>query len=108
MAALEHIDAADRAAPTRIRSDPIARDLVLTLDRRARRRERELDSLRNRFGIGRVVHGGEQRATRTRQHRAGYPMVVRVAGGPLARPTHGEARAGEMVSGHYRAVAVSR
>ena len=64
MAALEHIDAADRAAPTRIRSDPIARDLVLTLDRGARCRERELDSLRNRFGIGRVVHGGEQRATR--------------------------------------------
>lgn len=49
--ALQHIDAADRIAPTRIRNDPIARDLVLTLDRRARRRVWELDSLRNRFGI---------------------------------------------------------
>jgi transcriptional regulator with XRE-family HTH domain len=51
-AALQHIDAADRVAPTRIRNDPIARDLVLTLDRRARRRVWELDSLRHRFGIG--------------------------------------------------------
>jgi transcriptional regulator with XRE-family HTH domain len=50
-AALQHIDTADRIAPTRIRNDPIARDLVLTLDRRARRRVWELDSLRNRFGI---------------------------------------------------------
>ncbi len=31
----------------------IARDLVLTLDRRARRRVGELDSLRHRFGVGR-------------------------------------------------------
>jgi hypothetical protein len=44
---------ADRIAPTRIRNDPIARDLVLDLDRRARRRVWELDSLCNRFGIGR-------------------------------------------------------
>ncbi|MGH3789084.1 MAG: helix-turn-helix domain-containing protein [Pseudonocardiaceae bacterium] len=51
-AALQHIDTADRIAPTRIRNDPIARDLVLMLDRRARRRVWELDSLRNRFGIG--------------------------------------------------------
>lgn len=51
-AALAHLDAADRAAPTRVRSDPIARDLVLTLDRRAKRRVWELDSLRNRFGVG--------------------------------------------------------
>jgi membrane protein len=50
--ALRHLDAADRAAPQRIRNDPIARDLVVTLDRRARRRVWELDSLRNRFGIG--------------------------------------------------------
>lgn len=49
--AVRHIDAADRIAPTRIRSDPIARDLVETLDRRARRRAWELDSLRNRFGV---------------------------------------------------------
>jgi transcriptional regulator with XRE-family HTH domain len=51
-AALQHIDTADRIAPTRMRNDPIARDLVLTLDRRARRRVWELDSLRNRFGVG--------------------------------------------------------
>lgn len=51
-AAVQHIDAADRIAPTRVRNDPIARELVLTLDRRARRRVWELDSLRNRFGIG--------------------------------------------------------
>lgn len=51
-AALQHIDTADRIAPTQIRNDPIARDLVLALDRRARRRVWELDSLRNRFGIG--------------------------------------------------------
>ncbi|MGH3550782.1 MAG: helix-turn-helix domain-containing protein [Pseudonocardiaceae bacterium] len=50
-AALHHIDSADRIAPTRMRNDPIARDLVLTLDRRAKRRVWELDSLRNRFGI---------------------------------------------------------
>jgi hypothetical protein len=51
-AALQHIDTADRIAPARLRNDPIARDLVLTLDRRARRRVWELDSLRNRFGVG--------------------------------------------------------
>jgi transcriptional regulator with XRE-family HTH domain len=50
--AIRHLDTADRLAPTRIRNDPIARDLVLTLDRRAPRRVWELDSLRNRFGIG--------------------------------------------------------
>jgi transcriptional regulator with XRE-family HTH domain len=50
--AIRHLDTADRIAPTRVRNDPIARDLVLTLDRRARRRVWELDSLRNRFGIG--------------------------------------------------------
>ena len=50
--ALQHIDTADRIAPTRIRNDPIARDLVVALDRRARRRVWELDSLRNRFGVG--------------------------------------------------------
>jgi transcriptional regulator with XRE-family HTH domain len=50
--AIRHLDTADRIAPTRVRNDPIARDLVLTLDRRARRRVWELTSLRNRFGIG--------------------------------------------------------
>jgi transcriptional regulator with XRE-family HTH domain len=49
--ALRELDAADRLAPVVIRNDPLARDLVLTLDRRARRRAWELDSLRNRFGI---------------------------------------------------------
>lgn len=49
--AIRHLDAADRLAPQRIRNDPIARDLIGTLDRRARRRVWELDSLRNRFGL---------------------------------------------------------
>ena len=49
---IRHLDAADRIAPTRIRNDPIARDLLLTLDRRAQRQVWELDSLRNRFGVG--------------------------------------------------------
>ncbi len=49
--AIRHLDTADRIAPTRVRNDPIAQDLVLMLDRRARRRVWELDSLRNRFGI---------------------------------------------------------
>ncbi|MGH3998460.1 MAG: hypothetical protein ACRDTJ_13465, partial [Pseudonocardiaceae bacterium] len=49
--AIRQLDTADRLAPTRIRNDPIARDLVVTLDRRAPRRVWELDSLRNRFGI---------------------------------------------------------
>ena len=49
--AIRHLDTADRIAPQRIRSDPLAGDLVLDLDRRARRRVWELDSLRNRFGV---------------------------------------------------------
>jgi transcriptional regulator with XRE-family HTH domain len=49
--AIRHLDTADRIAPQRIRSDPLARDLLLTLDRRARRRVWELESLGNRFGI---------------------------------------------------------
>ena len=50
--AIRHLDTADRLAPQRIRPDPIARELVGVLDRRARHRVWELDSLRNRFGIG--------------------------------------------------------
>jgi transcriptional regulator with XRE-family HTH domain len=50
--AIRYLDAADRIAPTKVRNDPIARDLLRTLDRRARRRVWELNSLRNRFGIG--------------------------------------------------------
>jgi transcriptional regulator with XRE-family HTH domain len=53
--ALRALDTADRLAPVRVRNDPIARDLVLTLDRRAPRRVWELDSLRNRFGISKPV-----------------------------------------------------
>jgi hypothetical protein len=50
--AIQCLDAADRLAPQYVRPDPMARDLVLTLHRRARRRAWELDSLRNRFGVG--------------------------------------------------------
>lgn len=50
--AIRALDAADRLAPQRLRNDPIARDLVLALDRRAPRRVWELDSLRNRFHLG--------------------------------------------------------
>jgi hypothetical protein len=53
--AVRALDIADRLAPVRVRNDPIARDLVLTLDRRAPRRVWELDSLRHRFGVGRPV-----------------------------------------------------
>jgi hypothetical protein len=35
-----------------IRHDPIARDLVRVLDRRAQRRVWKLDSLCHRFGVG--------------------------------------------------------
>ena len=50
--AVQALDVADRLAPVRIRNDAIARDLVSVLHRRAPRRVWELDSLRNRFGIG--------------------------------------------------------
>jgi hypothetical protein len=53
--ALRALDTADRLAPVRVRNDPIARDLVLTLDRRALRRVWELGSLRNRFGLSKPV-----------------------------------------------------
>jgi transcriptional regulator with XRE-family HTH domain len=53
--AVRALDTADRLAPVRVRNDPIARDLVLTLDRRAPRRVWELDSLRHRFGVGKPV-----------------------------------------------------
>ena len=49
--AIRHLDTADRLAPGRTRPDPIARELVATLHRRARRRAWELDSLCNRFGV---------------------------------------------------------
>lgn len=49
--ALQHLDAADRLAPIRVRQDPIARELVLALDRRARRRAWVLSSMRRRVGL---------------------------------------------------------
>ncbi len=50
--AIRQLDTAYRLAPQRIRMDPVARELVIDLDRRARRRVWELDSLCNRFGLG--------------------------------------------------------
>jgi hypothetical protein len=49
--ALRHIDVADRTAPIRVRRDPLTRELVSDLDRRAKRRVWELDSMRRRVGI---------------------------------------------------------
>ncbi|HEY4004431.1 MAG TPA: helix-turn-helix transcriptional regulator [Pseudonocardia sp.] len=49
--AIRHIDTADRIAPVRVRNDPIARDLVSMVDRRARRRVWELESLKRRLGV---------------------------------------------------------
>ncbi|OLT20748.1 hypothetical protein BJF78_09305 [Pseudonocardia sp. CNS-139] len=49
--ALRHADLADRAAPVRVRQDPLTRELIEALDRRAKRRLWELDSLRHRVGI---------------------------------------------------------
>lgn len=54
--AIRHLDAADRVAPQYVRPDPMARDLVRILDRRAPRRVWELTSLCNRF----CVHRGSQ------------------------------------------------
>ncbi|MGH3912079.1 MAG: helix-turn-helix domain-containing protein [Pseudonocardiaceae bacterium] len=52
--AIRHLDTADRIASTRIRNDPMARDLVVVLYQRARRPVWELDSLCNRFGISKA------------------------------------------------------
>ena len=51
LAAIRHLDTADRIAPGRTRMDPLARELVLSLRRRARRSVWELDSLARRFGV---------------------------------------------------------
>lgn len=48
---IRQLDLADRIAPLRARNDPLARDLVIGLHRRAKRRVWELDSLRNRLGV---------------------------------------------------------
>jgi hypothetical protein len=50
--AIAHLDTAVRTAPQRLTHDPIARELVMELDGRARMAMWELDSLRNRFGLG--------------------------------------------------------
>jgi transcriptional regulator with XRE-family HTH domain len=50
-AALRHLDTADRIAPQRIRHDPVARELLMTLDHRAHRQSWELKSLGNRLGV---------------------------------------------------------
>jgi transcriptional regulator with XRE-family HTH domain len=49
--AIRHLDQADRIAPIRMRHDPIARELVASLDNRARAKTWELSSLRHRFGL---------------------------------------------------------
>jgi hypothetical protein len=49
--AIQHLDAADRTAPARIRHDPIARSLLESLDSRARIANWELSSLRHRWGL---------------------------------------------------------
>lgn len=49
--AIRHLDAADRIAAGRTRVDPMARELVLSMRRRAKRSVWELDSLARRFGI---------------------------------------------------------
>lgn len=49
--AVQHLDAADRLAPARIRHDPIARSLLASLDSRARATTWELSSLRHRWGV---------------------------------------------------------
>lgn len=49
--AMRALDTADRIAPIRVRNDPIARDLVMAVDRRARRRMWELESLKRRLGV---------------------------------------------------------
>jgi transcriptional regulator with XRE-family HTH domain len=49
--AVRHIDAADHLGPVRVRQDPLVRELVGILDRRARRRVWELESLKRRIGV---------------------------------------------------------
>jgi hypothetical protein len=49
--AVRALNTADQLAPLRVRHDPIAREMLLILDRRATRRTWELDSLANRFHL---------------------------------------------------------
>lgn len=48
--ALRHLDLADQTSPQRIRHDPVARELLAELNRRAQKKLWMLDSLRHRFG----------------------------------------------------------
>ncbi|WP_410570454.1 helix-turn-helix domain-containing protein [Amycolatopsis sp. cmx-4-61] len=50
--ALWHLDRADQTAPQRIRHDPVAREVLNALDRRAQHREWRLKSLKNRIPAG--------------------------------------------------------
>lgn len=50
-AAVHHLDLADRIAPLRVRPDPLAREVVAALDRRAKRQLWELGSLKRRVGV---------------------------------------------------------
>lgn len=50
--AIRHLDTADRLAPQRIRMNPVAREVVIDMSQRTRRRVWELDSLCNRFALG--------------------------------------------------------
>lgn len=50
-AVMRALDTADRIAPIRVRNDPIARDLAVSLRRRAKRQTWLLDSLCNRLGV---------------------------------------------------------
>ncbi|HEX3786093.1 MAG TPA: helix-turn-helix transcriptional regulator [Pseudonocardiaceae bacterium] len=49
---LRHLDLADRIAPQRIRHDPLAHELLFTLDLRSRRRSWEIGSLKHRLAVG--------------------------------------------------------
>jgi transcriptional regulator with XRE-family HTH domain len=49
--AYRHLDTADRIAPGRTRMDPLAKELVRAMRRRAKRSVWELDSLCRRFGV---------------------------------------------------------
>ncbi|NUT51162.1 MAG: helix-turn-helix transcriptional regulator [Saccharothrix sp.] len=57
-AAIRHLDTADRIAPQRVRHDPMARELLVELDHRARVRAWELKSLKNRLGVGSHIVNG--------------------------------------------------
>jgi transcriptional regulator with XRE-family HTH domain len=50
-AVLRHLDLADQNAPQRVRHDPLARELLAEMKRRARRQDPLLDSLCHRFGL---------------------------------------------------------